>query len=144
MDHRGKWPPPGLKSLGLCSQSEISQRQAEPCFFFCSTTTALAVERTKAFFFQGTCWDYANLAVTDDLFHRAILQVFPFIFSERFYASATLFRLPHFLCLANISSPANVFPSIVLSGAQISTSHTQPWLSMSVALEAVSPEKKIV
>ncbi len=75
--------------------------------------------KTNKSFFQETCWDYANLAVTDDLFHRAILQVFPFIFSERFYALATSFRLPHFLCLANVSSPANVFPSIVLSSAQI-------------------------
>lgn len=80
--------------------------------------------------------------MTDDLFHRAILQVFPFIFNERFYASSTLFRLPHFLCLVNVSHPANVFPTVVLNSAQTDThpSTLDPGSSVSMALEAVSPE----
>lgn len=53
---------------------------------------------TKELFFP-VCRGFAeaaDLAVTDDLFHAAILQVFPFIFSERVLCPVTAIQAATF------------------------------------------------
>lgn len=102
----------------------------------------LHLQSNEQSLFRETCWDYANLAVTDDLFHRAIffLQVSPIYIQWKVFYLCNIVQAATFsLHIANISGPANVFTSIVLKQCTDIYSkhllHSNPGLSISAALE---------